>query len=65
MSRKEVPRAGLVTAALAGQITNPQGATALHLSVRQFQRLKQCSLATDHGPTLGTALAGCYTGADH
>ena len=41
MSRKEVPRAGLVKAALAGRITNPQGATALHLSVRQFQRLKR------------------------
>jgi len=40
MSRKEVPRAGLVKAALAGQITNAQGALALHLSVRQFQRLK-------------------------
>ncbi len=41
MSRKEVPRAGLVKAALAGRITNPQGATALRLSVRQFQRLKR------------------------
>jgi hypothetical protein len=40
MSRKEVPRAGLVKAALAGQITNAQGAEALRLSVRQFQRLK-------------------------
>jgi len=28
MSRKEVPCAGLVTAALAGRITNVQGATA-------------------------------------
>ena len=45
MSRKEVPRAGLVKAALAGRISNPQGATALHLSVRQFQRLKQRSRA--------------------
>ena len=41
MSRKEVPRAGLVKAALAGQITNAQGAVALGLSVRQFQRLKR------------------------
>ena len=41
MSRKEVPRAGLVHAALAGQITNQQGATALRLSVRQFHRLKK------------------------
>ena len=40
MSRKEVPRAGLVKAALAGTITNQEGATALGLSVRQFQRLK-------------------------
>ncbi len=41
MSRKEVPRAGLVKAALAGKISNLEGATALRLSVRQFQRLKQ------------------------
>jgi len=40
MSRKEVPRAGLLKAALAGRISNAQGAQALHLSVRQFQRLK-------------------------
>lgn len=40
MSRKEVPRAGLVKAALAGKITNAEGAQALHLSVRQFKRLK-------------------------
>src|SRR5262245_52707352 len=40
MSRKEVPRAGLVKAALAGKITNKEGARALRLSVRQFQRLK-------------------------
>jgi hypothetical protein len=40
MSRKEVPRVGLVKAALAGRITTQQGATALRLSVRQFQRLK-------------------------
>jgi len=41
MSRKEVPRAGLVKAALAGKITNAEGARALRLSVRQFQRLKR------------------------
>lgn len=41
MSRKEVPRAGLLKAALAGQVTNAQGALALRLSVRQFQRLKE------------------------
>jgi hypothetical protein len=40
MSRKEVPRAGLVKAALAGKITNQEGARALGLSVRQFKRLK-------------------------
>src|SRR5215470_14849182 len=40
MSHKEVPRAGLLKAALAGKISNAQGAQALHLSVRQFQRLK-------------------------
>ena len=40
MSRKEVPRAGLLKAALVGKISNAQGAQALHLSVRQFQRLK-------------------------
>jgi transposase len=40
MSRKEAPRAGLIKAALAGQITNEQGAAALHLTLRQFQRLK-------------------------
>ena len=41
MSRKEVPRAGLVKAAQAGKITNAEGARALNLSVRQFRRLKR------------------------
>src|SRR5712671_457895 len=41
MSRKEVPRAGLLKAALVGRITNAQGARALGLSVRQFRRLKR------------------------
>lgn len=40
MSRKEAPRAGLVKAALAGRITNAQGAQALGVSLRQFRRLK-------------------------
>src|SRR5215470_1453935 len=40
MSRKEVRRPGLLKAALAGHVTNAQGAAALHLSIRQFQRLK-------------------------
>lgn len=39
MSPKEVPRAGLVKAALRGQVTTRQAATALRLSVRQVQRL--------------------------
>src|SRR5438309_5254234 len=41
MNRKELPRAGLVKAALSGRITNRRGATALHLTIRQFQRLKR------------------------
>lgn len=41
MSRKELPRAGLVQAALAGRISNREGATALQLTIRQFQRLKR------------------------
>ena len=40
MSRKELPRAGLVAAALAGQISNREGAAALQMTPRQFQRLK-------------------------
>src|SRR5262245_25952639 len=40
MSRKEAPRSGLLKAALAGRLTNAEGAQALRLSVRQFQRLK-------------------------
>src|SRR5262245_34379084 len=40
MSRKEAPRAGLVKAALAGQISNAEGAHALGISIRQFRRLK-------------------------
>jgi len=41
MSRKEAVRPGLLKAALAGRITNAEGATAAGLSIRQFQRLKQ------------------------
>jgi len=41
MSRKELPRAGLLAAAVAGRITNREGAAALHMTRRQFQRLKQ------------------------
>ena len=41
MSRKELPRAGLVAAALAGRISNQDGAVALGITARQFQCLKQ------------------------
>lgn len=40
VSQKEIPRAGLIRAALAGKITNSEGARSLDLCVRQFQRLK-------------------------
>ena len=40
MSRKEWPRAGLAAAALAGRISNWEGAATLRISPRQFQRLK-------------------------
>ncbi|MDO8479660.1 MAG: hypothetical protein Q7W02_26385 [Candidatus Rokubacteria bacterium] len=39
MSRKEGPRAGLRKAALAGKITNADGALARQASVRQFHRV--------------------------
>jgi hypothetical protein len=41
MSRKEVPRPGLLRHCLAGRLTNAQVAQALTLSVRQVQRLKR------------------------
>jgi transposase len=41
MSRKELPRPGLVAAAVAGRISNREGAAALGMTPRQFQRLKQ------------------------
>jgi len=40
MSSNEVPRAGLLKALRAGQISNGEVARALHLSVRHVQRLK-------------------------
>lgn len=40
MSRKEARRPGLIQAAIDERITNEEGARALGLSVRQFQRLK-------------------------
>jgi hypothetical protein len=57
MSRKEVPRAGLLKAALARKISNAQGALALHLSVRQFQRLKR-RYAAEGAPGLRHRLRG-------
>jgi hypothetical protein len=57
MSRKEVPRAGLLKAALAGKITNAEGAGALHLSVRQFIRVKQ-RFQADGAPGLCHRLRG-------
>jgi transposase len=57
MSRKEVPRAGLLKAALAGKITNAEGAGALHLSVRQFIRVKQ-RFQADGAPGLCHQLRG-------
>ena len=41
MSRKELPRVGIVSAALTGKITNRDGARALRVSVRHFKRLKR------------------------
>ena len=52
MSRKEVPRAGLLKAALAGKITNAQGALAVHLSLRQFHRVKRRFAAEGPGGLL-------------
>lgn len=46
MSQKEARRPGLVQAALAGKITNAQAALALHLSVRQFRRLRAAYTAS-------------------
>src|ERR1700692_4083759 len=40
MRRKEVPRAGLLEAALEGRISNVQGARSMRVSLRQFQRVK-------------------------
>ena len=57
MSRKEVPRAGLLKAALARKITNDEGAGALHLSVRQFIRVKH-RFQADGAPGLCHRLRG-------
>lgn len=57
MSRKEVPRPGLLKMALAGKFTNGEGAGALHLSVRQFIRVKQ-RFQADGAPGLSHRLRG-------
>ena len=57
MSPKEVPRAGLLKAALARRITNDEGARAVHLSVRQFIRVKH-RFQTDGAPALCHRLRG-------
>jgi hypothetical protein len=49
MSRKELPRAGLLKAALAGRITNCQAAAALHLTVPPVQRRPARVRGTGHG----------------
>ena len=54
MSRKEVPRAGLVKAVLPGKITNQEGARAMRLSVRQFKRLKARVRAEGASPCRNT-----------
>jgi hypothetical protein len=40
MSQKAITRAGLLKAALAGKVTDSEGAEALHVTLRHFQRLK-------------------------
>lgn len=57
MSRKELPRAGLLAAATAGRITNREGAAALRVTPRQFQRLKQ-RFRAGGAPALGHASRG-------
>ncbi len=57
MSRKEVPWPGLLKAALAGTFTNAEGAGALHLSVRQFIRVKH-RFRADGAPGLCHRLRG-------
>ena len=64
MSRKELPRAGLLAAAVAGRITNREGAAALHMTRRQFQRLKQRfraggALALRHAGRGGPPIGAC------
>jgi hypothetical protein len=51
-----VPRAGLLKAAVAGRITNAQGARALRLSVRQFR--PQAAVPGAGGPRPAHALRG-------
>src|SRR5215470_1990074 len=41
MSRKEIPRPGILRAVVAGQISNRQAAEALALTIRHVQRLRR------------------------
>lgn len=41
MGRREAQRLGVVQAAIAGKITNREGATAVNLGLRQFKRLRR------------------------
>ena len=54
MSRKEVPRPGLVKLAVAGQITNQEGAAGSKLTIRQFQRVRRRRRPSGWSPTVRT-----------
>jgi len=49
MGSRDARRLGLIHAALAGKITNAEGARALQLSVRQFRRLRRRVKASGAG----------------
>ena len=51
---KEVPRPGLVKLAVAGQITNPEGAAGSKLTIRQFQRVRRRRRPGGSSPTVRT-----------
>ncbi len=53
MSRKEAPRAGLVKAALAGRITNAQGAQALDVSL--------AAVSATQGRAIGRRASGAWS----
>ena len=48
MARREARRLGVLQAAVAGKLTNREGAEALNLSLRQFKRLRRS--VRDRGP---------------